>query len=1767
VGTGILLFLSPAVALAAAIAPAPANVNYSADGAVLSAQFDLPQLRTTADGLVELSLTNAFSIEQAGQPVLPETVVAVVLPADAHVTRCIVTPSDTMVMAVDGRVRHGRAAASYATGPGEPSVPDPMTYALDTPYPAIGDARWSVERRGRQRVANVHLTPVQYVPAAGILLAHRRLDVAVTWTFPGGGTAVAKSAAQSQATVTPLTSGTPLATGQFDYVVITSTDLLQTPRPYNFQSLCVARNQDGFAATNVTTDWIYANYSGTRPDGGTDNQTAIRNFIIDANQNWGTRFVLLGGDASRVPTRLMYGCVQMVNDSQTDLIASDMYYGCLHGTFDANGNGIYGESDDGEDGQDVDLVASVFVGRFPVTTTNEVANMVRKTLAYENATPEQLRPISHMGEYLGLGGVSDYATASMEQLRLGGSYDGYATVGFGSATNAARFDISDCLYDAPDYRWPNTEVINRFQQNFHVFNDLSHGAWDYCFKLNTLNPSDLNAMVGLTNTSYFLAYSQACEGGRFDNHPNCMAETLVTATNGPVAVIMNTRDGWGATYATDGPSQHYHRHFWDELLGGNSYLLGEANQKSKEAVRYIVNNYGGAMRWCYYELTLFGDPALPFGASISPLPPTIGFAPLPNQLATATSYRVACTFGPPGLYDPKTLQLIWRTSLAPDLVCTTQFTQVVGTSYEAFIPAISEGAFVHYFIQVNSRAGLTTSAPGGAMEYSFCVTKGCALTVDGNPQTCGTVTPPYGSSQVASGNTVCASASLQEVLPDGRHAWQCIGWQGTGSVPASGGSNVVSFVIDQPSTLVWRWMAQNSLSLHTSPDGLFASDIWCEAGVTASTVLAAESLSSNGINYRFAGWYLDNVRTPLTGRAANPIIDIDMTQPHDAMALYLPESEDDDLDQTPDWWEMYYYGTMDYGPLDDTDGDGAGLLLEYLAGTDPTDSTSYPMPPAITVIPLDPVQTAPPPYRVYVTITDTSPLVSTQLVWQQNERAWQTNSLAFVPAGTNLYMGTITTDTAAPGDRFTYWAQAVGRDGLSGQSVTFTTRLQYAAIALGPPISRTYITTPPGPVGDQLSISNSGTATLTWHAYAGFGEYADAPPSPNWNLNATWNQTTNACFPWVWSTNRSCSGPASLRATITSPAPEAYHSQHACLTTPPLHLGAHAVLAFSHWICSEIDDTRAGYCWDGGVVEISTNGGVSFAQLSGPYTHQISGWLFSPWSDGTPCFAGSGDGWHDVSFDLSAYAGATAILRFHYGADDNGDREGWYVDNIRVAPLDPAEVSGTAFAPVSDAVAPGAAEPLVAAVDTSQFNQRWLRVPVLIQSSDPVTPNAWYDLQFDIRHAPVLSLAAAQATNGSGIVTATGAFVDPDGENRTLTFSCSGDDGATWWAPRLSSVTFDHGVATLNTNAGVIAHSIPFGEPLYVTNRFTLQWNTRDPSNNVQLAMRTLLRFTATDPSYASSTVLAAPFPVDNQPPTTPALQLFTIQPQTWSASRRLTFNWDTSDGAGVGLLNTSVTLSRPGEGTNGATLVYATPPALLSLDCDVDSTNWWLTVQARDLMGNTATNTVGPFWIDATPPVAGALCVATNEGRFGGYIVVSCVPLVGSNFTDALSGIAGYTFVNATRPDALPVSTSANRLDWSAIAWGVTNTFRVTATDRAGNSSAPASISVLVLDPLGDTDGDGISNVDEELIGTSPFAVNPPFAVTQGAVVPGSGLAICWPSVAGSHYTVECSTQLVGGAWNAVPGLVNLAGTDGVMTAVVPVDAGTGFFRVQVSP
>ncbi len=50
----------------------------------------------------------------------------------------------------------------------------------------------------------------------------------------------------------------------------------------------------------------------------------------------------------------------------------------------------------------------------------------------------------------------------------------------------------------------------------------------------------------------------------------------------------------------------------------------------------------------------------------------------------------------------------------------------------------------------------------------------------------------------------------------------------------------------------------------------------------------------------------------------------------------LSATFDADADGLPDWWEMFYFGHLDYGPEDDPDGDGVDNLTEFLQGRDPT---------------------------------------------------------------------------------------------------------------------------------------------------------------------------------------------------------------------------------------------------------------------------------------------------------------------------------------------------------------------------------------------------------------------------------------------------------------------------------------------------------------------------------------------------------------------------------------------------------------------------------------------------------------------------------------------------------------------------------------------------------------------------------------------------------------------------------------------------------------
>jgi hypothetical protein len=122
---------------------------------------------------------------------------------------------------------------------------------------------------------------------------------------------------------------------------------------------------------------------------------------------------------------------------------------------------------------------------------------------------------------------------------------------------------------------------------------------------------------------------------------------------------------------------------------------------------------------------------------------------------------------------------------------------------------------------------------------------------------------------------------------------------------------------------------------------------------------------------------------------------------------------------------------------------------------------------------------------------------------------------------------------------------------------------------------------------------------------------------------------------------------------------------HAALETPELCLGSSATMVFWHWIHAELNTGK--YAWDGGVVEISQDGGKTWSQIApvGGYYYKIYPNYFSPFAANTPCFAWTND-WTRVEFDLSAYTGS-AKIRFRFGSDQYYNSEGWYIDDVAIS--------------------------------------------------------------------------------------------------------------------------------------------------------------------------------------------------------------------------------------------------------------------------------------------------------------------------------------------------------------------------------------------------------------------------------------------------------------------------------------------------------------------
>jgi Immune inhibitor A-like, MAM domain len=106
------------------------------------------------------------------------------------------------------------------------------------------------------------------------------------------------------------------------------------------------------------------------------------------------------------------------------------------------------------------------------------------------------------------------------------------------------------------------------------------------------------------------------------------------------------------------------------------------------------------------------------------------------------------------------------------------------------------------------------------------------------------------------------------------------------------------------------------------------------------------------------------------------------------------------------------------------------------------------------------------------------------------------------------------------------------------------------------------------------------------------------------------------------------------------------------------------------WNHQTLEHRAGGGCYDGAIVETSTDGGATFTQittglLSDPYDGVVDSCCENPIS-GQQAWCGDPQDWLESIVSLAPYAGQTVQLRFRLASDVGTSKEGWYVDDVVV---------------------------------------------------------------------------------------------------------------------------------------------------------------------------------------------------------------------------------------------------------------------------------------------------------------------------------------------------------------------------------------------------------------------------------------------------------------------------------------------------------------------
>lgn len=465
---------------------------------------------------------------------------------------------------------------------------DDTIYNADAPYPSGHVQFLSIQRLHGRDIALVRVFPVLYNPAQSRLLFHSQITVVITVRQPAQGITTLATASvpkeRLQRVMDFVDNPEPLPTAQFatmdvtsdsiDYLIVTAAAMTNSFRPLAEHKTALGLSVKISAVEDILAAWQ-----------GADSATSLRHYIANAYTNWNTSYVLLGGDADVVPYRNAFASVNSITGS----IPCDLYFACLDGSWNSDGDDLWGEPTDGEDGGDVDLLAELYVGRTPVSTPEEADRFVEKSIRYELDAHANAEHALLAGEYMG------------NFIQGGAMLDGLLP-------SLSKYEVTR-LEDRPANSniWTGADALAALNRSPNI---AAHSGHTSALQAMRIPNADL---AGLTNSSPFIIASIGCNAGDFAYSGADSFVEVITAglSTGAAAAIMNTDLGWygNAVGAENMYSAEFLSRFFKRLLLADERHLGVAHTHSREEMIGSVEDKGDTVyRWCYYTATMFGDP-------------------------------------------------------------------------------------------------------------------------------------------------------------------------------------------------------------------------------------------------------------------------------------------------------------------------------------------------------------------------------------------------------------------------------------------------------------------------------------------------------------------------------------------------------------------------------------------------------------------------------------------------------------------------------------------------------------------------------------------------------------------------------------------------------------------------------------------------------------------------------------------------------------------------------------------------------------------------------------------------------------------------------------------------------------------------------------------------------------------------------------------------------------------------------------------------------